>query len=463
MRELLERIYGRVEESHSLGLPTSVEAWRDSPYGTTLEAIYSALVEHRGFGDFVRRPKLPPVDYFVPKPGFIVEFDERQHFTEPRRIALSLYPADVAMGFDRERWMQRCSEVDAHDNDPAYRDEQRAWYETLRDFAPAVLKLRPTVRLMASAREWCRLDAGNANDVLQFRELIGISPGPWPVRTRADSGARIARVIIARDWIGSPDDARLLLQSLADEWLDGLRTEFLVTCGGFVQFPIEEALGSVEEDPSANPREAMEAILVRAREMARAVLDEATREKLARHVRFVTLGIDTAKTVISTTHNPIRDPHAETVVVVDLVTGRCHATAKSYPTPAQQRGLVRCEDYESHFIQVGDSASVMVLGCHDLSVWNPRSRRAKGWRKRVNEELRRAAIRHRPRVVLHHPHTADSIRTWLNSWNALERALPSVESYAGAGRYWRAEGPRSPLDKVLGKTKKGPTLDFIVG
>ena len=44
------------------------------------------------------------------------------------------------------------------------RDEQRAWYDTLRDLVPSIKGLRPTVRLYARDRAWCSLDPDSKED-----------------------------------------------------------------------------------------------------------------------------------------------------------------------------------------------------------------------------------------------------------------------------------------------------------
>jgi len=67
--------------------------------------------------------------------------------------------------------------------------------------------------------------------------------------------------------------------------------------------------------------------------------------------------------------------------------------------------------------------------------------------------------------VLQHPHTTVKVRTWLNAWSCLKKTLPSVEKYAGAGRYYEPHRRRSEyddLDDVLMHTKCGDTIDFIV-
>jgi hypothetical protein len=86
-----------------------------------------------------------------------VEFDEAQHFTRPRALALERYAASLNVGFSRQRWLQLCAELNRHDNSPPYRDEQRAWFDMLRDFAPACLGLQPVVRIYAGTAVWCHL------------------------------------------------------------------------------------------------------------------------------------------------------------------------------------------------------------------------------------------------------------------------------------------------------------------
>jgi hypothetical protein len=82
----------------------------------------------------------------------------------------------------------------------------------------------------------------------------------------------------------------------------------------------------------------------------------------------------------------------------------------------------------------------------------------------VNEEFLKMAKDQRPLYVLHHPHTTVKRRTWWNAWQHLQKILPSVRQYAGAGCYFEADRRRSwdPIKEVLSATKKGETIDFIV-
>ncbi|RUM33494.1 MAG: hypothetical protein DSY33_04300 [Archaeoglobus sp.] len=90
----------------------------------------------------------------------------------PRKIALERYPSDLELGFNREKWIRLCEKINAKDNYPPYRDEQRAWYDTLRDSLPAILELKPTVRLFAKDFVWCRLNPDNPKDVEKFKRMI---------------------------------------------------------------------------------------------------------------------------------------------------------------------------------------------------------------------------------------------------------------------------------------------------
>ena len=97
--------------------------------------IAAALSAYRGYRDFPKS-KTPSCDFYLPALEAIIEYDERQHFTIPRAIALRCYP-EIRLGFDKQRWITICERVHARDNDPVYRDEQRALYDSVRDIFAA--------------------------------------------------------------------------------------------------------------------------------------------------------------------------------------------------------------------------------------------------------------------------------------------------------------------------------------
>jgi len=173
IKKMLTATFGAVEVNWNLNIACRLEDYKNTNLYEIIEPIYQELQKHRGHNNFVRVKNLRPVDFFIPDQKLIVEFDESQHFTKPRDIALSLYPRDSLYGFCIQRWRRLCQELDRHDNDPPDRDEQRAWYDTLRDFAPICFLGRPTIRLYSRDFVWCSLDEKEESDVQTFKKLIG--------------------------------------------------------------------------------------------------------------------------------------------------------------------------------------------------------------------------------------------------------------------------------------------------
>jgi hypothetical protein len=89
---LTRALHGAVEVQKRFEIGATSEAFSASAYLPQLRDIFAALGRERGFTAFVRSPAIPPCDYVVPQPGFILEFDESRHFTPLRRLALSGYP-----------------------------------------------------------------------------------------------------------------------------------------------------------------------------------------------------------------------------------------------------------------------------------------------------------------------------------------------------------------------------------
>lgn len=174
VRVLLERIYGACVPGHGFGWRTGLAAYARTSIGSSLRDVARVLESYRGFGisEFVRRDVLAGCDYWVPDPGFLVEFDESQHFTGPRKLALCVYADDLPLGFSAQRWISLCEHHDARDNDPPFRDEQRAWYDALRDVVPSLHGLQPTARLYARDLPWCSLDPDNREDRERFSDLL---------------------------------------------------------------------------------------------------------------------------------------------------------------------------------------------------------------------------------------------------------------------------------------------------
>ena len=249
-------------------------------------------------------------------------------------------------------------------------------------------------------------------------------------------------------------------------WPHDLKVDCLVTCGGFLRFDWPTSFPAVHSYLRPE-RAAVDALLREAQCACDSLLDYELAARLAQRVRYLTIGVDSPlQNKITTTQNRIAVPHVELVCVVDIHVQppRYYWTGKSYPTCAQADKLVRIENVKTHFLNL-EIGKVMVLGCHDLTVFNPRAQaNAKGWRKDTQDQFQRTARRGCPTIVLHHPHTTVKKRTWLSAWRQLRRNLPSVAEFLGAGRYQEDDRARDKWDDlraVLNSTKLGPTVDLI--
>ncbi len=208
IERMLKKIYGDVESNYKFEVSTNVKDYKDIPFYQELKEILLELQKHRGYEDFVRTPTLPRCDFFVPNPGFIVEFDESQHFTLPRKISLQNYPRNLKLGFSFTKWIVLCEKINAKDNDPSFRYEQRAWYDTLRDFLPEIKGLKSTVRLYSKEMQWCSLNPENPEDIAKFRELIE--------NRRKRSSSSVATCILQSNGKYSNDERLKVLSQIVD-------------------------------------------------------------------------------------------------------------------------------------------------------------------------------------------------------------------------------------------------------
>lgn len=76
-----------------------------------------------------------PFDFVCEKQKLIIEYDERQHFTKQRKIALMSYPSDLKLYYNKKMWLKACDDINAKMKKKAdpFRDEKRAFYDSVRD------------------------------------------------------------------------------------------------------------------------------------------------------------------------------------------------------------------------------------------------------------------------------------------------------------------------------------------
>ena len=125
-----------------------------------LSEVYDALSRYRGCAVFTKAGRQLACDYVVPSRHLIIEYDERQHFSMPRAVAIRLNPKALPLLFDSGQWIRYCEEIRAVDTSPPYRDEQRAFYDSMRDLLAPEHGYR-VKRLKDGAFDWTRPDAGD--------------------------------------------------------------------------------------------------------------------------------------------------------------------------------------------------------------------------------------------------------------------------------------------------------------
>jgi hypothetical protein len=151
--------------------------------------------------------------------------------------------------------------------------------------------------------------------------------------------------------------------------------------------------------------------------------------------------------------------HVELVAVLDVHAGKVvRWTGKSYPTIRQEKTLVQVEDLDTHLLSI-EGERVLVLGCHDLNMFNPRGRANQdpaGIRRKRCDSIAAKVQNFRPSIVLQHPHSTDTPNIWKLAWSSLVCAVPSIKAWASGICYYNPKGPpRAPLMQVLDFTQGG--------
>jgi hypothetical protein len=128
LQRVLEDRFHEIKINHPFDWLVVPEAHAESDL---IRRRLERLASHRGFDSFSTPGRALRCDFYLPRANLIIEYDERQHFTEARALTLELYPP-LSLGFDLPRWLNACRDIRAHDNDPPYRNEQRAFYCMMR-------------------------------------------------------------------------------------------------------------------------------------------------------------------------------------------------------------------------------------------------------------------------------------------------------------------------------------------
>jgi hypothetical protein len=268
------------------------------------------------------------------------------------------------------------------------------------------------------------------------------------------SPSAIARLVLIGKLTRRPE--QLLLKTF-ENWPQHFVADFLITPGGFAEGTLPAGVPGKtgwQSDPRDFP-----AICEAAESVASTILTPRLLDAARGKARYLTLGIDLMAA-------PPSRSHAELVAVVDLRSGRIlRWTGKSYPVAAQENSLWHVTNLKSHCLRLA-GRRVLVLGCHDLNMFSQRAwknqKRGSPRRERT-KEMRKIAKQFRPEIILHHPHTTESFRTWQTAW-AGARKLLHPAAWASAIHFPDSSKPCSLLASTLARTRSPntPTLDILI-
>jgi hypothetical protein len=270
---------------------------------------------------------------------------------------------------------------------------------------------------------------------------------------KADARASLIGRVVVRGHSGDPKDGEaMLLDVLTKQWPKGLQLKFLITPGGFVvgDFPTSWSDGiGWNSKPSDLFELQKHAFPTLSRTVTKKVLKAA-----AGKVDVLTIGID-----LVSDERQKRKKHAELVAIYEIANRRVFWTGKSYPTIGQERNLVQVVDLRTHLQRLAGER-VLVLGCHDLNMFSPRSwasQESPGDRRQRCNEMRRIVHQFNPTIVLHHPHGTDSPNIWRTAWGGLTRKSHHLQSWASGIGYYNIWGDRlrASLSKVRAGTQGG--------
>jgi len=157
-KQALMKKWGPVETEHRFPGIQVPDLNNRKSMSVVLKNILKKIEKCRGMTIKGRTGLALAFDLYLPKVRTVIEFDEKQHFTPLRAVALRAYPPGTKVGFDKKRWIRLAEEIRDGDNSPEYRDEQRAFYDAIRDVYATKLGLHPVIRIYENDVHWEKID-----------------------------------------------------------------------------------------------------------------------------------------------------------------------------------------------------------------------------------------------------------------------------------------------------------------
>lgn len=300
-------------------------------------------------------------------------------------------------------------------------------------------------------------DGGVAVKAVVERERPVRPRGPV-VAVQPSGEVTIARITLRDPRDNSPKGAEaVILRAFTDEWPRGTRAEMTITPGGLA-FVRHEGVWAGSRGWETIPGD-FQAAVHRAVPYLRKILTNRVWKAARQRTRWLTIGIDQDWGP----EDLWPRAHAELVAIVDVEREEVVGwTGKSFPVLNQQRDLIQAP-LDSHFVTLG-RRRVVVLGCHDLSMYNARgyaNQDPAGTRRKRCDKFRRMCRQFSPTIVVQHPHSTDSPNIWRTAWAGLRDDLPTVQCWA-SGIYYKRKA-RGKFADVLRSTRSSKgVLDVVV-
>ena len=451
LQKLLQKHFGCIEIEKKFN-------WLKTPDHTNLPNEYRLIAEnllkYRNHNGFLKSNYSLSCDIVLEDQKLIIEYDENQHFTKARQICLENYPAIIQLSYSKETWLLACQKINAKDNFPIDRDERRAYNDTVRDIE-AYKNGYTLLRIKHGDVDW---------EVPSAEKFLKDSLSKKSLENNSHViNHMIARLIIkdkqcTNDGFPIPTELSSIIDKFLSKAYEKQYFEFILTPGGFLRFNFPKELQNLtveEAEKKHIPQFQLEAEKTITNFLKG--LRRGNLRKLQEIGEFLTIGIDG--------YNTINSQRIELIAVYDLNKETViRWTGKFYPTEQQKRHLIKINDFSTHFINLGGQ-NIIILGCHDLNVFNPRGRAAVGmdsWKRKISEQFSKLCKQFNPDIILQLPHKTDTPNIWNLAWRTIEKELPNVKHFAsGINYYYYFNSHRSSIDKVLSKTKKGDVIDFI--
>lgn len=454
LRKILHQYFG-----NTVDIETTVEEISTSKtieYPEDYSKIVKNLLKFRGNKEFNNKTRKPECDFVITEKRIIIEYDERQHFSQARAICLSNYPKDIETFFDKPTWIKLCKDFNAKDNDPIDRDERRAFYDTVRDIE-AYRNGWYLIRFYHGEFDWADK---NALKYLKSRVREATKTKLESTRKKA----RILRLALKKEYdlFNIDKSSTKAFNHLSKEIKDNQTFDYLLTPGGFIHFNwpdnFSEAIKDQKESQKIIP--ALKKLANETIQKFWETLPVKTKRKLQSSVKYITFGIDSNN--INENDRVIQC--IQFVALFDTSKSKViHWIGKSYPTSYDQKNrLIEFEDLSTHFVKV-NKETICLLGCHDLKIFSPRAKAIAGEeRLRKIKQFDKLMKQFKPNLILQHPHNTDTYKIWNTEWKTIEKKYPFVTEYVSAIRYFNnGHKKRGTMNSVLDKTTLG-NIETIV-